>query len=431
MQITLDNVRQILKETFGFNSFIAGFITSILEDTNCQTVGITKEGILRYNPAFIDKYVTCKQDLFSLIFHELLHPMFSHFIFKMGKIENIAADAIINAAICTLYPEESSNGALFQKTHSPKGLDGLMRPKSKMYNSRYERVYNQLYKNHCINKNQITTGELIQALKILTPKEDVSIILLIGTHDIQGGCSANGNLPSEIVSRIAEDIKRSILDIASSQAGYNENLVSLLMESLKTHLSIRKVILQKFTTKRKIDRFIELLHIRRIATSPIPIYPSKRDIILLAAGIYPCHFHNKIHNPKKVYKGLAIYLDVSGSVNQYLPKIIGILNNLQREITTIFQFSNKVVETQFEMLLNGRIQTTYGTDFNCIVQSIIEKDFDKAIIITDGYASMNDDLKQQLKQQRLSTLTILFDDARECEGFEDFGEIVHLEDICN
>ncbi len=193
----------------------------------------------------------------------------------------------------------------------------------------------------------------------------------------------------------------------------------------------RDDLLLKFATKRKFDKFIELFQNKRIATSPIPIYPSKRDIVLLAAGTFPSYFHNRLFHPQKKHRGLAIYLDVSGSVNLYLPKIISILKNLRKEITTIFQFSNKVVETNFPELLKGNIQTTYGTDFDCIAKSILERGLDKAIIITDGYASMSKELKKQLIKQRLSTLTILFDDIQDCEAFEQFGDIVHLNDICN
>lgn len=431
MKITLDIIRQVLKEAFGYNSFIASFITEVCESASHPSAGISKDGTLYYNPDFVTRYITNKEDLFSLIFHELLHPMFGHFIYENGLLENIAADAIINAAISILYPEESRNGALFKKTHNPKGLDGLMRPMSRMGNSRYKLVYNRLYYQHMSHENKITTGELIQTLKILTPKENLSAILLIGTHNIKGGRSSNDRLPAEVVTRMADEIKQSIQVKASMQAGYFENLLSLLIEALKTHLSIRRVLLMKFQTKRKLDKFIELYNKKRIGVSPLCIYPSKRDLVLLAAGIYPSHFHNRLFHPQKRHRGLAIYLDVSGSVNQYLPKILGILKNMQREITTIFQFSNKVVETPFTALLKGEIQTTHGTDFDCIAQSIIERGFDKAIIITDGYASMNDDLKKQLTKQKLSTLTILFDDIQECEAFEPFGEIVLLEDICN
>ena len=140
MKITLELAREVLREALGFDSFVASFITEVRENDNHPTAGIAKDGVLAYNPEFVSRYVTCKEDMFSLIFHELLHPMFGHFIYDCGKIENIAADAIINAVISTLYPDQSREGSLFKKTHSPKGLDGLMRPSSRMRNSRYQRV---------------------------------------------------------------------------------------------------------------------------------------------------------------------------------------------------------------------------------------------------------------------------------------------------
>ena len=110
-------------------------------------------------------------------------------------------------------------------------------------------------------------------------------------------------------------------------------------------------------------------------------------------------------------------------------KILGILKSLRKEITSIFQFSNKVVETTFNALLKGKIQTTYGTDFNCVARSILERGFDKAILITDGCASLSTEHGEQLKQQGLVTLTVLFDDAQSCEPFLNFGDVVQLEDI--
>ena len=122
MKITLEVIRQILKEGLGFDSFVASFITEIHEDPTMPTAGITALGSLAYNPAFVTEYVTCPEDLFSLIFHELLHPMFGHFIYNNGELENIAADAIINAVISTIYVTESKEGNLFKKLYDRRGL---------------------------------------------------------------------------------------------------------------------------------------------------------------------------------------------------------------------------------------------------------------------------------------------------------------------
>jgi len=432
MKITLEIVREVLREALGFDSFVASFISEVRENPNHPSAGITRDGRLFYNPEFVAHFVATKEDLFCLIFHELLHPMFGHFIHGSGQIENIAADAVINAVISTLYCAESNEGSLFTKTHEPRGLDGIMRPDSEMGHSRYSGVYDKLYHRQYGQTDAISTGELIQTLKILTESEKIESVMLLGTHGGSGAELENGlmGLDPETLGRIAEDIKRSATEAMGSRAGYSDALISMLMEALRTHLSIRKALLRRFVTKRKVDHFKELFRERRMAVSPIPIHPSKRDLVMIAAGAYPIHFHNDISRPQQRDRGLAVYLDVSGSVNDHLPKILGILKGLRREIKSIFQFSNKVVETPFESLLRGKIETTLGTDFDCIARSILEHEFEKAVIITDGYASMNDDLKAQLQKRGVKTLTILFDSATECEDFACFGDVVPLEDVC-
>lgn len=44
---------------------------------------------------------------------------------------------------------------------------------------------------------------------------------------------------------------------------------------------------------------------------------------------------------------------------------------------------------------------------------------------------MSDELKQQLGNHRLVTLTIIFDNAQTCENFAAFGDVLLLEDICD
>ena len=431
MKITLETVRQVLRDALGFESFVASFITSIEEDPNHPTAGITADGRLRYNPAFVERYVSCKADLFSLVFHELLHPMFGHFVHGTGEIENLAADAVINSAISTIYGAQSRCGSLFEKTFPERGIAGLLRPQSRMQYSRYEKVYARLYATGYGKPAPFSTGELIQTLKVLTPSREVSGVLLMGSHgSIPGNReAAGGRLPQEVLGRIAQEIKTSLAGNTLRSAGYSEIVMSMLMEAVRTHLSMRKALLRLFLTKRKVDRFKDLLHERHISVSPIPISPSKRDLVLLAGGAPPLHFRKRTTRTRKENRGLAIYLDVSGSVMEHLPKILGILRGLRQEVKSAFQFSNRVRETPFGALLQGHIQTTYGTDFNCIAESILERDFDKAVVITDGVASMRPELKDQLKRRGLRTLTILFGNASVCDDLAEFGDVVELEDV--
>ncbi len=165
MKITLELVRQVMRETLGFESFVASFISAVEEDANEYTASITKEGRLRYSPDFIGRYVDNSEDLFCLIFHELLHPMLGHFIHGSGELENIAADAVINAAISMIYAEPSRDGSLFKKLYKPCELEGILRPKSVIVSEPLCALYGRLYGHSHARDRALSTGELIQTSK--------------------------------------------------------------------------------------------------------------------------------------------------------------------------------------------------------------------------------------------------------------------------
>ena len=84
---------------------------------------------------------------------------------------------------------------------------------------------------------------------------------------------------------------------------------------------------------------------------------------------------------------------------------------------------------RFDVFASGHVHTTYGTDFDCIAQSIIERDYDKAVVLTDGYADLDKDLQDGLRKRRVRILTILFGGKDECEEFGPLGDVVQLDDI--
>jgi hypothetical protein len=427
VKINLELVRETLRDALGFNSFVAGFITEVSEDPKITTAGINNKGQLHYNPAFVEKNVVTRKDLFCLIFHELLHPMFGHFIYDSGDLENIAADAIINAVISQVYAEKSGNGAFFKKLYKDRGVECLLRPGISYWNvGNFASVYQHLY-NDNNGRSAMSTGELIQILKTICQAQNVSSICLLGSHG-KGASGAGASMSNELLAKIAEDIKEGIR--GGKFAGYGDNLFDMFMEVLKTHLSIKRLLLQKFLTKRKLDHFINYYSIRRSGISPIPLSPSKRDMVLLSCGFYPMYFHNQVFRPKSDTHGIVVYLDVSGSVDQYLPKILSVLSNLKGDIKSIFQFSNQVKEISMELLAKGNVRTTHGTDFDCVAESILKNNYDKAIIITDGYGGMTDANTEALLAAHVMTMAILFELDQKSNEFAKFGDVVYLDDVC-
>lgn len=430
MRITLDLVRQTLRESLGRESFIASFLSRVEERGDLSSASIDAEGVLRYNPAFTGKHITCAKDLFTLLLHEIMHPMFGHFIYGNGPVENLAADMVINAAITLLYPEPSNRGALFKRLYRPGGLEGLLRPESRMHDGRYGGLYTAFYGSR--SGSHLSTGEVIQTLKILSPADEVHKTTLLGSHERPSGEKSGvppfATFPDALRRQIAEELRRTAR-FSGGQAGWGENLHEMFLEAVKTHLSLRRTLLETFTTRRKVDRFRHVVQHSASGVSPVPLNPSKRDFILLAADIPPFHYHNRVRRLSSEERGLAVYLDVSGSVNQHLPGIIGLLSSLRSDLNTVFLFSNAVVEAPFKSLLAGYVRTTYGTDFDCVADSLLERNLDKAVILTDGYAALSPQKQEELRRKKLRTLTVLFGGKTDCAEFAPFGDVVRLEDI--
>ena len=303
MRITLEVVRKTLRRGLGSDCFSAGLIKRVSADPDQASACITAEGHLSYNPAFVEQYVTCPEDLFSLLLHELLHPLWAHFIRGPGRLENIAADAVINAAIGTLFAGPSAGGHLFRQLYQPHGIEGLLRPDSQLEGEKLERFYGRLYPDHSVGRRDgrsegrhpLTTGELVRSLRILLEQEKVEAIVLLGSHpsepDEEGGEGAPGDRWSgENLSRVAGDLADALEKDGGRQGGHGSELYDLVRRVLASHLKLREDILLRFATARRTDRLEEKRLEAQRRLSPLPLHLTRKDTVLLAAGIFPLHY---------------------------------------------------------------------------------------------------------------------------------------------
>jgi hypothetical protein len=381
------------------------------------------------------QWVESKEDLFTVLLHEMFHPAWHHFVAGRngGEIENIGCDAIINSSITHLFGKKTRNGDFFKRFYESEPLIGILRPDAHeaMKGTKYEALYNSLYPPQYSSNPpaKMSSGQIIQALKRLMPPQKRYGITLIGSgHSRMGEDATAPEIPSKVLSKIAKDIERAAR--SGVQAGYSMDTFKFFFQVIRRAQSIRTKLLSNYTIKQRLDRFFETSEDYARQTSPVPIDPTRREILMVMADYWPGVFNNRVQNDevKEAAYGIALYLDVSGSVMNTLPELVGMLYKHRRRIRTVFCFSNRVIETDFSDLVNGDVQTTYGTDFNCIARSILENGFEKAVIITDGYASLNKALETQLRSMNLQTLTILFGGANSNNPFKAFGEIMELEE---
>ena len=75
------------------------------------------------------------------------------------------------------------------------------------------------------------------------------------------------------------------------------------------------------------------------------------------------------------------------------------------------------------------LTATYGTDFDCIAEHVLANRFDKAVVLTDGYARMTEDNQEQLKARAFRALTVLFGGRTDSPEFEALGDVVQLDEV--
>jgi uncharacterized protein with von Willebrand factor type A (vWA) domain len=83
-------------------------------------------------------------------------------------------------------------------------------------------------------------------------------------------------------------------------------------------------------------------------------------------------------------------------------------------------FSTEVVPVTMEQISNGEYYSTGGTSFNDVVSHFLELDIPKALVITDGYDSLNKSLKDQLESsnKELHVLLISYSENPETKHLD-------------
>jgi hypothetical protein len=418
--LTLTTVRQAINTRMPGYSFIGLAITSTVANPDIPTIGINKEGVLLYNPDFIQEHIKDDVDLFTVIMHEIFHILYHHVFYANDNISNIAMDAIINATLskATDFSEATARGKFFRNYYKDfKTIPNvLLRPGSKMEDSIYKQVYKTIY------EGEATSFDLINILKTTLPAECKSDRLL-GNHrapqDPRG--------PQDTL-----DVGSIATELGTKLQGDGGGLFKLLKKILEQHLSIKQSLLKRFADKLAVDTFTFDANVKRVFRSPVPIRPSRRDMVLLAGG-YDIVFWNNVVDTSARSKagGITVYLDVSGSCDTVLPKILGILKRHRKQINKIYTWSTECVETDLDTLFKGEIHTTWGTNIACVLEHMRGAAVKKAIIFTDGYFGGVYGQRDQETVEKVDLLTILFflSDHIVDKIYKENSEIVFLDNI--
>ncbi len=438
-------------------SSLAG-VSSVKFSDEVDTACIKKSGekyMIRFSRNFVQKYLDTPDDVLFVLLHEIMHKVQGDPIRDMDlrnrvdlAVANMVEDIVINARLCKmffpgslpmfdklyareLFPDvlmitpvnlcrekKDSGFALWEykwnfECPEPKGkssppavstfkqklLDALKLVRNLppldedlvwKFNSAMtdEKALSRWYIRAWFRNKEVTVEQLYEWIRPLFP--EAPEVILLGDHgDKSGGMDGWGDVLGEYGAGYSEDEKDDEIDVEVQ------------------HKHVNKMI-------RMIRRAVEPDPMNPLESfmvqperSMVP-WPGRRENLWLALGLWPVFWKPPVYTRDLDYLQPHLYLDVSGSTEENQPMIYGLVYHLADLIgDPIYMFSNTVAEAGIEDIRSGRVRTTGGTDFDCVIEHATQNRFRKIILITDGYADMNDKNRKRVSSGELEIYLVL------------------------
>jgi len=383
---------------------------------------------LWFNPDFFMNYVETSDCLLFIILHELLHKLkgdifkqFSHTDTPENKIlANIAFDLVINKE---LYYEffnrsvpllkrlyASSKEILLRILTPPEYFSSIpfekfdnMTVKEKLDNIRNQLIEPikensfiidkvvELYSAVWFCNSSVTTiyDLLLDIKNLLYGKDKIKYIFvkLIGNH-------SENQQENEWEKWLKKILKKKFSPYGG--AGSKTEELSVIPKLKRSNIFYNAVL--KAITPACTHSVLKEKLLPEYGFIP---FPGRKETFLLACGWYPLFYPNPVLKKDFDEWKTHIYIDVSGSTFKYWGILYGLILSIKDIISTpIYAFSDDVFELDINDLKNGKVRTSYGTSFDCIVEHATRNGFKRLLIVTDGNFYFRDSSKVKEKAKK-------------------------------
>lgn len=372
------------------------------EQTETARIELRKYPRMQLNRDFVTQRCGTDEFLFMLVMHELYHVLLGHTRLhsKCTQLDNIAFDAIINATLCRRFPDPLYT-RFFCSLYSWESFPScLLRPPAGWRSDHMgtlsldphppdvQKAISMLY-----GCGTATYGDVYSLFENLSVT-NLSVPLL-GNHaqaeddDMSIGfkkelIAISMNWP-ECEERTAAGKSFTQLDFTLPVAARENRIVSRKLRAL-----FRRIGINRTGASSPVKKVTDSL----IGTQTV--LPSMRDRRSAAFeqiyGHPPIFQHDTLvtrrrrdewrHRPH-------VYLDISGSFEQYLPVIVtSLLKPLRDRVCRVFAFSDVVDEVRPSSLSRYKCKNTHGTSITAVFEHILglppTQRPKRVAIITDG-----------------------------------------------
>lgn len=359
---------------------------------------------LLINPAFVLERCRTDEHLFILVLHEVHHVLLGHtrFFPRITPAQNLAFDAVINALLSRQFPTEPYISFFKNLYRADTFPECLLRPPEgwphkvrwpKKLSERTKSLLNTIY-----SEVGATYTEIFEALsKELGSSKLPEGILLLGDHGSEEGLPGRGleavravalreairtvverwpQPPNPIMGRsVGSEIRESLIK--------KEPVVPEAQKVLR-----RAVAALTQTDPRAVHRSGQTGLGSFCILSPLPSPSDRSALVRLALGGEPLLYRSEISHRRGASDPsiTEIFLDVSGSVANYLPHLLSAVSPFTSTgRARVWGFSDQVVALSVKDIAKRSVRTTGGTNIAAVTEFILAKKIRRALILTDGY----------------------------------------------
>lgn len=363
------------------------------------------------NPDFAAKYCQRDEHLFLLVMHELWHIILAHTRLypRVTPAHNVAFDAIINAGLARAYYHKPEYRGFFEVLNPPDKFPSMLLspplgwPTAPVYppdNPEGVRsIVERLYPPPGAPRDTMPFYSEILRLLMDYVEANGGIWIegdpnLIGDHDdAEGeGHALDDPMLSEALKKVAGSMRDQLGSQGRGMGGTIADKTSPLVPPREQARRAFSVVLRRCLGSQR-------GHEVRREKSPVAsvsgnsVLPNPRDRLAPARRMLgvpetiwaqPGTVRARVPEvPRKAH----VYLDVSGSMVNVLPHLLGlILPYVAHEQVDVFQFSTQVEALNLSQLQLGKLRTTSGTNINCVLKHLFARKpvVQRVLILTDG-----------------------------------------------
>ena len=393
---------------------------------------------LLINPDFVAEHAATAEKLLMLVMHELHHVLLGHTTLfpHQTRLDNFVFDAVINGVICRMFPDPAYTALLTDyydeasfphcllrpppgwpsQTGKPhgiaRGLQTLPAEEARLAADLHAALYCDAGASY---------QEVSDALPKVLQKTLLDGVTLLGDHPKEGMGSADGHLEQR--APLLLDVVREIVE------RWPQPPDPIRGRSLASVLQNRRGTLQRVPSYRvQLARLLQQVARagcgagRRRAAAAFTVDSAvptahRRTLVLQSMGLQPLlHPHTVIAARRlTAVERVHVYLDVSGSMTHWIPRLYGAAIDCQALIhPRIHLFSTEVVDVDWRQLRAAHIPTTGGTSIACVIEHMSKHRVQRAVMLTDGAVGRADDRGGKVLQRvRLGvalTSPALYDD---------------------